>query len=74
MYWDLLDFWLINTWLLEKMTCNYGISEAFCPFGGLETLFNYGRSGTFVSHTHLSNVVLLIAVLYPHFAQVSFCG
>ena len=39
-------------------------AEAYCPFGGLETLYKYISSGgSFVSHTHLSNVVLLVAVL-----------
>ncbi|GAP20720.1 4Fe-4S binding protein [Leptolinea tardivitalis] len=50
--------------------------EAFCPFGGLETLYKFmAEGGTFVSHTHLSNVVLLIAVLLSAFLlRSSFCG
>jgi len=50
--------------------------EAFCPFGGLETLYKYLTSGgTFVSHTHLSNVVLLVAVLaVALLLRSAFCG
>ncbi len=51
-------------------------AEAFCPFGGLETLYKYITSGgTFVSHTHLSNVVLLVAVLVSALLlRSAFCG
>lgn len=51
-------------------------AEAFCPFGGLETLYKYvTEGGSFVSHTHLSNVVLLIAVLVVAFLfRSAFCG
>lgn len=39
-------------------------AETFCPFGGLETLYKYITSGgSYVSHTHLSNLVVLVAVL-----------
>jgi polyferredoxin len=50
--------------------------EAFCPFGGLETLYKYiTTNGTFVSHTHLSNLVLLVAVLGIGFLfRSAFCG
>ncbi len=50
--------------------------EAFCPFGGLETLYKYLTGGaTFVSHTHLSNVVVLIAVAVTAvFLRSAFCG
>ncbi|OGN89721.1 MAG: hypothetical protein A2Y88_05155 [Chloroflexi bacterium RBG_13_48_10] len=50
--------------------------EAYCPFGGLETLYKYVTSGgSFVSHTHLSNVVLLIAVLVTALlTRSAFCG
>ena len=51
-------------------------AEAFCPFGGLETLYKYIASGgSFVSHTHLSNVVLLVAVLLTALLlRSAFCG
>jgi polyferredoxin len=51
-------------------------AEAFCPFGGLETLYQYlTAGGTFVSHTHLSNVVLLVAVLaVALLLRSAFCG
>ena len=50
--------------------------EAYCPFGGLETLYKYIASGSsFVSHTHLSNVVLLVAVLVTALLfRSAFCG
>ena len=50
--------------------------EAFCPFGGLETLYRYVTSGgAFVSHTHLSNLVLAIAVLVTALLlRSAFCG
>ncbi|MCX6054760.1 MAG: 4Fe-4S binding protein [Chloroflexi bacterium] len=50
--------------------------EAYCPFGGLETLYKYITTGTsFISHTHLSNVVVLIAVLIVALLfRSAFCG
>ena len=51
-------------------------AEAYCPFGGLETLYKYLTSGgAFVSHTHLSNVVLFIAVIVTAILlRSAFCG
>lgn len=51
-------------------------AEAFCPFGGLETIYKYISSGgSYVAHTHLSNVVVLIAVLATAlFTRSAFCG
>lgn len=50
--------------------------EAYCPFGGLETLYKYITSGgSFVSHTHLSNLVIAIAVLVVALLlRSAFCG
>lgn len=50
--------------------------EAYCPFGGLETLYKYISTGTsFVSHTHLSNIVMLLAVLIVALLfRSAFCG
>lgn len=50
--------------------------EAFCPFGGLETLYQYlTGGGTFISHAHLSNIVMLIAVLAVALLfRSAFCG
>ena len=50
--------------------------EAYCPFGGLETLYKYLTvGGSFVSHTHLSNVIILIAVLVISLLfRSAFCG
>jgi polyferredoxin len=51
-------------------------AEAYCPFGGLETLYKYITSGgSYVPHTHLSNLVILVAVLVTAFLTRSgFCG
>lgn len=51
-------------------------SEAYCPFGGLETLYQYVASGgSTVPHTHISNLVLLAAVLVTALlARSAFCG
>jgi len=50
--------------------------EAFCPLGGLETLYKYFTAGgTFVSHTHLSNVVVLFSFLaVALLLRSAFCG
>jgi polyferredoxin len=50
--------------------------EAYCPFGGMESLYKFISSGgSFVPHTHLSNMVMLIAVLVTAFlARSAFCG
>ena len=50
--------------------------EAYCPFGGFETLYKLITSGgKFVSHTHLSNLVLFGGVLLISVAfRGAFCG
>src|SRR5512145_919181 len=50
--------------------------EAYCPFGGIETLYTYVASGgTLISHTHLSNLVILGSVLLlAVVARGAFCG
>jgi polyferredoxin len=50
--------------------------EAYCPFGGLETLYKYiTTAGAYVSHTHLSNLVIAAAVLITALLLRSgFCG
>jgi polyferredoxin len=50
--------------------------EAYCPFGGLETLYKYMTSGgSLVSHTHLSNLVIAAAVLISALLlRSAFCG
>lgn len=50
--------------------------EAYCPFGGLETLYTYLSSGgRTISHTHLSNLALLLAVAVTAVvARGAFCG
>lgn len=50
--------------------------EAYCPFGGLETIYTYLSSGgRTISHTHLSNLALLLAVAVTAVvARGAFCG
>jgi polyferredoxin len=49
--------------------------EALCPFGGIETIGTFLATGTFVSHVHVSNVILgLVALLVALFARGAFCG
>jgi len=50
--------------------------EAYCPMGGLETLYKFVTTGgSFVSHVHLSNVVVLVAALaVALLARNAFCG
>jgi len=50
--------------------------EAYCPMGGLETLYKFiTTGGSFVSHVHLSNIVVLVAALVVALlARNAFCG
>ncbi|NTV64360.1 MAG: 4Fe-4S binding protein [Oscillochloris sp.] len=49
--------------------------EAFCPFGGLETLYSYLSGGHTISHTHLSNLAIFLAVAVTAVvARGAFCG
>jgi polyferredoxin len=50
--------------------------EAYCPMGGLESLYKYVTSGgKYVPHVHLSNMILLAATLAVALvARNSFCG
>ena len=50
--------------------------EAYCPMGGLESLYRFITSGgRFVPHVHLSNMIVLIATLVVALAaRNSFCG
>jgi polyferredoxin len=50
--------------------------EAYCPFGGLESLYKFiVTGGKTVPHTHLSNMVMLVAVLVTALLlRSAFCG
>jgi polyferredoxin len=50
--------------------------EAFCPFGGLETLYTFATTGGVrLQHTHPSNLVVLAALLATALvARGAFCG
>lgn len=70
-------FIAIRHWLVgeggDAITASW---EAYCPMGGLETLYKYVASGgKFVTHVHLSNVVMLVAALATALvARNAFCG
>jgi polyferredoxin len=50
-------------------------TDAFCPFGAVETLWQFASTGTFVSKTHPSNLVVGIGLLLGALiAGPSFCG
>lgn len=49
--------------------------EAFCPFGGFETLFTWVTTGRTVAHTHTANLTLAgILVVLTLALRGSFCG
>jgi polyferredoxin len=50
--------------------------EAYCPFGGVETLYKFiTTGGGTINHTHLSNVVILVATLASALLfRSAFCG
>jgi polyferredoxin len=50
--------------------------EAYCPLGGLESLYTFVASGgKTVPHVHLSNMIVLVATLAVALvARNSFCG
>jgi len=50
-------------------------AEAYCPFGGMETLYRWATSGKFIEHSHASNFVLFIAILLTAVVgRGFFCG
>jgi len=50
-------------------------TDALCPFGGVETLWTFVRTGSFVQKTHPSNLVLALGLLLGTvLAGASFCG
>ena len=49
--------------------------DAYCPFGGVETLWRWFTTGSYVSKTHASNLVLLVGLLAGTLlAGGAFCG
>ena len=50
--------------------------EAYCPLGGLETLYQFiATGGKTVPHVHLTNVIILVATLAVALvARNGFCG
>lgn len=49
--------------------------DAYCPFGGLESLYKFAAAGTFIKRTNFSNLVLLVAVILTALlAGRAFCS
>jgi len=72
-----IAFVIVQHWLAGDTSATTAASaEAFCPFGGLETLYHFvTSSGKFVPHVHMSNLVLAVAVLLTALlARSAFCG
>ena len=49
-------------------------AEAWCPFGGLETLWTVATTGKAVPHTHASSLVLAVAIVLLALVGGFFCG
>ena len=50
-------------------------TDAYCPFGGLETLWKLATQGSFISKTHASNIVLAVGLLVGTIlVGGAFCG
>jgi polyferredoxin len=50
-------------------------AESLCPFGGIESLWSFLTTGTFVPHVHAAGLVLAVGVLAVAFlARGAFCG
>jgi polyferredoxin len=62
--------------VIAAETSNVASPEAYCPFGGMETLYRFiATGGSFVPHVHLSNIVIFAAVILTAFvARSGFCG
>lgn len=49
--------------------------EAYCPFGGIETLYQWLATGKYIHHAHASNLIVLCGVLLSAILlKSSFCG
>ncbi|MBN2446282.1 MAG: 4Fe-4S binding protein, partial [Phycisphaerae bacterium] len=52
-----------------------GNAEAWCPFGGVETLYNYWTEGNLICSLGVSNLYILAAVLVAALlVRRAFCG
>ena len=61
--------------IAEQTGAAIASAEALCPFGGLETLYRYFTSGLTLSKIHLSNLVMLAALMTGLLlAGNAFCG
>lgn len=72
---SLIGYHIVGT-LIAGENSSVTNPEAYCPFGGLETFYTYISSGgRLIPHTHLSNLVVLVAVLVlALIAKSAFCG
>lgn len=62
--------------LIPEGAANAPVSpEAYCPFGGIEALYNWITAGKYIHHAHSSNFIILIGVLLSAvLLKSSFCG
>lgn len=68
-------FILISALRHNTSTEHMPSTDAFCPFGGVETLWTFATTGSFVRQTHPSNLVLAIGLLLGAvLAGATFCG
>jgi len=50
-------------------------AEAYCPLGGLESIYRYFTEGKYLAHLHASNVIILgLIVLITLLFRSGFCG
>ncbi len=73
-----LVFFLFVTTILVFMhakTSYFPSVDFICPFGGLETIYKFIATGSFISKTTVSNIVLLgITLFFGIFLGRVFCG
>lgn len=68
-----LFFYLIIRNLISEDTS--GSAEAFCPLGGLASLWSYITEGKTLPHTHYSNIAMLaILIVATILLGKGFCG
>ncbi|MCK5343413.1 MAG: 4Fe-4S binding protein, partial [Candidatus Heimdallarchaeota archaeon] len=61
--------------LLPGESSKGGAFDAFCPFGGIETLWKFSATGNTLEFTNLLNFSVLLAVIAVSvFAGRAFCG
>ncbi len=68
---------IVRTLVGEDSANIVASGEAFCPFGGFESLYAFISSGgkVFIPHTHVANVVLFVGLMATTLLfRGAFCG